>query len=270
VNRRTILVLGTALLLTALVIGPTLAANGTLPFASPSSGSSLIDPDDVIASAELTIEVSEPEEDTGPPPGGGGPGLPPGDPDDDSDDPDTEPDVDELCPTFTDLTDSNTHYDDICALAIDEIVLGFDDGTYRPGNPVTRGQVASVIARTAGFELPEVTDSSFTDTAGTTHEAAIEVLVTRGIITGFEDESFRPGDPVRRDQVASMIARWLEVEPIEDGPFADVSGVHAGNINALNDLGVILGTTDTTFDPATNVRRDQFAALMNRARGSIE
>jgi hypothetical protein len=169
---------------------------------------------------------------------------------------------------WRDLAEDNVHYDDILALALDGIFKGYEDGTFRPANPVTRGQVASVLARTMDLEGLEPATPTFSDIAGSVHEASIEALVEAGVIEGFADGTFRPSDPVRRDQTASLLGRWLGVEEVVDGPFAEVSAnsVHAGYINALYAEGVIKGKTDTAFDPRSDIRRDQFAALVSRAR----
>lgn len=172
------------------------------------------------------------------------------------------------CPEWPDVSEDNEHYDHICALALDGILLGYPNGAFGPGESITRGQVASVLARTSGLEGAAPAEPSFSDIAGNTHEADIEALAAAGIIEGFEDGRFRPGAAIRRDQAASLIGRWLEVEPSADGRFDDVpaANVHAGNVNALAELGVIEGKTATRFQPSLDIRRDQFAAIVNRAR----
>jgi hypothetical protein len=87
------------------------------------------------------------------------------------------------------------------------ITGGFSDGTFRPGQAVTRGQMASFLDRALG--LPEAAPGGFSDTAGTTHEAAIDRLVAAGITVGFSDGTFRPGQAVTRGQMASFLHRAL-------------------------------------------------------------
>ena len=172
------------------------------------------------------------------------------------------------CPDWPDVSEDNEHYDHICALALDGILWGFSDGTFGPSKSITRGQVASVIARTMELEGISPEEPTFSDIAGSAHAADIEALAVAGVVEGFEDGRFRPGDAVRRDQAASIVGRWLDVEPIMDGRFVDVpnENVHAGNVNALDELGVIEGKSATRFGPGSDIRRDQFAAFVNRAR----
>jgi hypothetical protein len=129
---------------------------------------------------------------------------------------------------------------------------------------VTRGQAASILARTTGLTGLTPTVPTFSDIDGSVHEANIEALAAAGLMRGYADGTFRPGEPIRRDQTASMIGRWLDGEQRSGpGPFTDVppENVHAPYINGLADAGVIRGTTDTTFEPHRDIQRDQFAAL---------
>jgi hypothetical protein len=87
------------------------------------------------------------------------------------------------------------------------ITLGFSDGTFRPGQAVTRGQMASFLDRALG--LPEAASGGFSDTAGGAHEAAIDRLAAAGITVGFSDGMFRPGQSVTRGQMASFLHRAL-------------------------------------------------------------
>jgi 5'-nucleotidase / UDP-sugar diphosphatase len=160
---------------------------------------------------------------------------------------------------FSDVPESNVHSANIAALAELEILVGYPDGTFRPRNNITRGQLASVLARAAGLE--SVRPAGFTDTAGHAHEGAIGALAEADIVQGYPDRSFRPNENIRRDHVAVILASWLDLDYVDEGPFQDVTR-YEGQINALWDLGIISGTSATTFHPASQIRRDQTASLV--------
>ena len=103
-----------------------------------------------------------------------------------------------------------THADSILAVIQAGIAAGFPDGTYRPGQPVTRGQMATFLTRT--FDLP-AGDTNFPDAEGTTHADAIAAVAAAGITGGFPDGTYRPGQPVTRGQMATFLARALELVP---------------------------------------------------------
>ncbi|MBS3941224.1 MAG: 5'-nucleotidase C-terminal domain-containing protein [Actinobacteria bacterium] len=169
----------------------------------------------------------------------------------------------QAAPTFTDVDYDSVHGDAIDHAAGEGIVVGYSDGDFEPARAVTRGQLASILVRT--FDLEPVTPARFADARGTTHEGAIEAAAAAGIISGYADGTFRPGEPIRRDHLASMIARHLDVDASDDGSFEDLDGNrYEGQINALDDLGIMRGRSATTFDPAGNLRRDQTASVVSR------
>jgi hypothetical protein len=94
------------------------------------------------------------------------------------------------------------------------VVGGYGDGTYRPGTPVNRDQMASFLSRAyakaAGRELPSPADY-FTDDAGSTHEASINRVAGAGVAGGVGEERYDPAGGVRRAQMASFLARLLDV-----------------------------------------------------------
>lgn len=51
---------------------------------------------------------------------------------------------------------------------------------------------------------------TFSDVGGV-HSGNIDDLAAVGVVSGFEDGTFRPAEPVSRGQVASLLARVLDV-----------------------------------------------------------
>ena len=167
---------------------------------------------------------------------------------------------------FTDVTAGSTHAPAICELFARGAVRGFDERTFGPQRGLTRAQAASVLADL--LALAPLAGEPFTDVAqGSPHAGAIAALEDAGIVTGRSDGTFRPGDTLRRDQAASLLARALELAPGDGRPFDDVAedDAHAGSIAALAAVGIVSGTTSTTFSPGVDVRRDQFASLLQRS-----
>ena len=134
---------------------------------------------------------------------------------------------------FDDVAPDNVHHDSIhklLAAGVTEGTAVSDGAAYAPQQPVTRGQMASFISRAASFiqngqavpehEPPRVTDDHFPDDDGSVHEANINALAAVGIVQGFSDGTYRPGDPVLRDQMASFVMRsydWAVEVELGDG-----------------------------------------------------
>jgi hypothetical protein len=87
---------------------------------------------------------------------------------------------------------------------------------YCPDEPVTRSQMASLLAR--AFTLPASTTDPFGDDDGSPHEADIAALAAAGVTHGCAPDRFCPDQPVRRDEMASFLARALGLAPMVPPP----------------------------------------------------
>lgn len=170
---------------------------------------------------------------------------------------------------FTDI-DGSVHAEAIEWAAAAGIVQGVEPGRFAPEEPLSRGQLATVLATT--FELPPADAqqqvSRLLDVPDDfVHAEAIESLVAAGIVQGFADGTYRPGDPVSRQQFASLLARTLGAESQVRGTFQDVAddNVHRPAIEALAELGITTGCAPKRFCPEQPVLRGQAASLLMRA-----
>ncbi|HWG95346.1 MAG TPA: S-layer homology domain-containing protein [Mycobacteriales bacterium] len=150
---------------------------------------------------------------------------------------------------------------------------------FLPLADVTRGQMATFLVgalRAAGVDHELYTaparDVAFTDTAGSVHRPAIELLARLGIVQGRTATTYAPDAVVTREQMASFVVRAAQfaVEPdlARTGrtSFADVDprGVHAASILVGADNDLFQGTTARTFTPKALVKRDQMASFLTR------
>ncbi len=113
---------------------------------------------------------------------------------------------------FTD-DDGSVFEADINKLAAAGITNGCNaDGTlFCPTDPVSRGEMAAFLVRAYGYDDPGVGDW-FTDDDGSMFEGNIDRLKVAGITVGCNppaNDHFCPTDPIRRDQMASFLARAL-------------------------------------------------------------
>lgn len=105
---------------------------------------------------------------------------------------------------------------DIEAIADAGITAGCGDGEYCPASEVTRGQMASFLARALG--LPPGESNSFADDDGNIHEADIAAIAAAGITRGCDADSFCPERTVTRAEMASFLARALDLAPPGEMP----------------------------------------------------
>lgn len=113
---------------------------------------------------------------------------------------------------FSDIA-GHPHRREIRRLATTGAVEGFGDGTFRPNQPVTRGQMARFIVDTLsavhGIDLPD-DGHNFNDVGGT-FDVQIGKLVGADITTGVTATRYEPSGTVTRGQIAAFMARALQV-----------------------------------------------------------
>ena len=110
--------------------------------------------------------------------------------------------------------DVSGHYSEIyiCKLVSCGIVNGFEDGTFRPDESITRGQAAIMACNMllyCGIEMKRC--ESYPDTVGHYAEKHINSLKAFGVVNGYEDGMFRPDENITRGQAAMYVANCLTV-----------------------------------------------------------
>ena len=113
---------------------------------------------------------------------------------------------------FSDVSNTDTYAEAIGDLSSRGIINGFDDGTFRPGELVTRQQFAKMIVLTLGLPATESDICPFSDVdvsgpGGLFPDNYVAVAAAQGITTGYPGGTFRPGDNISRAQVMSMVVR---------------------------------------------------------------
>lgn len=171
-----------------------------------------------------------------------------------------------LC-TQTMFPDINGHYAEhhICKLCSYGILSGYEDGTFKPDNTVTRAEFATMVANALEKGCGEIISeaSIFTDIAGHWAESAIKKILTCGIVNGFIDKTFKPEQLITRGQAAVMACNFLlycGVEMMDSNGFPDINGHYAEkHIKTLNAFGVVNGYEDGLFRPDEEITRGQAA-----------
>ena len=174
---------------------------------------------------------------------------------------------------FSDITTSNSHYDAIMQLYDRNIISGFEDGTFRASQTVTRGQAAKMLALVLGLDIKNVKNPKFKDVSTkSSYYPYIAALVEQDIISGYADNTYRPGEVITRNQMAKILVRGFQFSEASTltHTFEDVSAKNANRfyIQTLVDLGITTGTSAITFSPSKAVTRGQLASFLIRAENA--
>lgn len=114
---------------------------------------------------------------------------------------------DSLDNSFSDVAKGKWYNRAISTLANAGIVKGDPAGTYRPGDPITRAEMAAIIARFGDFKEGGKT---FSDISGHWAQKYIELAASNGWINGNPDGTFKPNNKITRAETVAMINRVLD------------------------------------------------------------
>lgn len=109
-------------------------------------------------------------------------------------------------PTFSDVMPGEWHYGFIETGVLHQVIAGYGDGTFRPSNNITRGQLSKIIVSAAGWPLLDPDVPSFSDVpSGSTFYTYIETAKWYGVVSGYGDGTFHPGEDALRGQLSKML-----------------------------------------------------------------
>ena len=103
---------------------------------------------------------------------------------------------------------------EVATLTNGGILAGYKDGTFRPQQYITRAEFATIAA--LFFHAPEVEDDAFTDIYDSWARDYINRAAKLGLISGYEDGTFRPQNQITRAEVMQIINNVLFRTPDKD------------------------------------------------------
>jgi len=146
-------------------------------------------------------------------------------------------------------------------------VSGYPDGSFKPGKTISRAEFAAMLVK--AFKLTASSGKSFTDTAGHWAKDAIATSAAYGIVNGYDDNTFRPNDPITREQMAAMIVNAAKLTQVsEETQFVDNGKVSAWAKKAVATAvknGIMNGYSDNKFLPRGNATRAEAVTVIVNA-----
>ena len=137
-----------------------------------------------------------------------------------------------------------------------DVLSGYEDGTFRPMDTITRGEISAVIARAQRYDLISY-NGIFTDvTENDWAKDYIETLADKNIVSGYEDGTFGPYSPLTRAEAVAIINRVLvESTPIVTFTPNDIAGhwAEADILLAVNERMVGANAVVPTVKPEETV-----------------
>jgi hypothetical protein len=178
---------------------------------------------------------------------------------------------------ITDVPPDSPYYTAIMALLARGVISGYADHTFRPANPVTRGQICKIVVLAEGWPFDTSGGPHFTDVPPSDpFYKYIETALHHGVVAGYRDyhdtRTFRPSNNVTRGQIVKVVvgaAGWdtdFEVSP----HFADVPPGHPffHEIETAYRHGIISGyTCGQPGEPCNSGHQLYFRSANSTSRG---
>jgi len=187
---------------------------------------------------------------------------------------------DPFTPEAVDFEDLDDHWaeETIESLAAEGIIAGVSDSEFAPHAEITRASFTAMLTRALDLDVEQMPENISFNDVNKADWFAPEVLAASkaGIISGYGDETFRPNEPITREQMAALLTRALEtVENTERTadteavlkPYNDSDQVSAWaeeNVAVAVDIGLIVGISDSALLPQTNADRAEAAVMIQR------
>lgn len=144
-----------------------------------------------------------------------------------------------------------------------DVLSGYEDGTFRPMDTITRGEISAVIARAQRYDLISY-NGIFTDvTENDWAKDNIETLADKNIVSGYEDGTFGPYSPLTRAEAVAIINRVLvESTPIVTFTPNDIAGhwAEADILLAVNERMVGANAVVPTVKPEETAAPEETVA----------
>lgn len=181
--------------------------------------------------------------------------------------------------TFADI---NGHWakSSIDLLATKLIVSGTSNDTFSPSQSITRAEFAALITRSLGLATANG-ETTFKDVNPSAWYAdAIRTAAEAGLISGYTNGSFKPGSPITRQEMASVLAKaikytgkTLNADPAALAKFSDAASIPAWSQAAVAEIaaeGIIQGATDGSFAPQKLATRAEAVTMLEKTLKSLQ
>ena len=172
---------------------------------------------------------------------------------------------------FTDVGPGDWFYEAAGYVYARGMMRGLSETQFAPYAATDRAMIVTILHRLEGS--PAALPAAFTDVAaGQYYAVPVAWASSAGIVAGYEDATFRPEDPITREQLAAILYRYAKYKGLDVsvkgdlGRFLDAPSVSLYASDAMSwavGTGLIAGL-DGALQPGGNAGRAQVAVILQR------
>lgn len=171
---------------------------------------------------------------------------------------------------FSDITKDSPYLNVIRLMAGSGVIRGYEDGTFRPNEAITRKHVSILINRV--IDLNKVTEIKQVKIPKDLNKSNIYFedilkLVQAGLLEVDPSGNVNPNKPVTRGEMSKILAIAFKLEGATHD-LNDVSSKYSPYVSALYENNVTTGFEDNTYRENQTLTRGHYATFMYRAMNS--
>lgn len=174
--------------------------------------------------------------------------------------------------SYHDVPKQHWAHNEIKRLAEENVVNGYPGDLFKPEKEITRAEAAQIIVNRLGLtssgkrqRYSDVPDHHWAS-------EAIAAATEAGILKGYDENTFKPNETIKRSEVAAILNRAYQLEQMMTTEsvmtsFADIDKNHWAydDVSALVAHGITTGYEDETFRPEKGTKRAEFVAFLYRS-----
>jgi S-layer homology domain/Glucodextranase, domain B len=169
---------------------------------------------------------------------------------------------------FADVADDHWADKPIDNLATAGLIEGYPNGTFQPERALSRAELATLLVKSKGIELPAVSGKVFKDVPST-HWASryIKGALDMALVTGYPDKTFKPNNRISRQEGVVVMARFSQVTmegTLHESPYPDLTAKNWASpyIAAAKTSGFLDYIGDKDFEPKKELTRAEACEIL--------
>lgn len=151
------------------------------------------------------------------------------------------------------------------------IINGYDDGSYRPDEKITRAEFFAIINRISN--VSKNNGSSFTDVSSEAwYKSVVDYAAGAHYASGYDDGSFRPNDYITRTEAAAAVVKAFGGDKDGSAEFTDAKDIPEwakDYVDILSSSGTLSGDESGAFRPNDCITRAETAAMFDKFIGKF-
>lgn len=179
---------------------------------------------------------------------------------------------------YIDVFDGDWYYNEVKYVTENKLMNGMAPTEFAPTRNTTRGMVATILYRMDGEPQVAVDIEPFTDLVQDWYVTPVEWAYLNGIVGGRGEGLFCPEDDVTREELVTMIQRYVGSKNLDVSQEADLSGF--ADVDTISeyavatmawsvDVGLISGRSANELAPKAKATRAEVATILYRLRENV-